>query len=438
MKKYLLPTIATIVVTTQTSAVTLRFDEYVSMVSNGNPTLEAAKKDWLGTEQNERVALAAFFPKISASTSYTRSGSSVNSGGGGGAGGIVQNGVLLNSGSSGQINNSYLGSLILTQNLFSGLKDKSKYDQAEWRTKSFFWTYTTAKATLSYSVKEAFANLLFSQESVDLAKQILDRRESNYSLVTVRFQNGRENKGSVLLSEAYMEQAKLDLIKAQDSLKVAQTKLKSLMNKDYLDEVTVEGEVPLMPLLGDSADFEKLAIETPAYNKAHALEMAASEDIDIARANFSPSLDIQGNLTRQGTSYFPPNERWNMALTLTIPIFDGMKDMAGVKATVLAKYSLEAQKRSTLLNLLPSLRDAQNQAKQGDIKFKVDQKFQQAASTRAEIARAKYNNGLLTFEDWDIIEQDLIARQTNFLTTKRDRIIKYATWENQLGKGSIQ
>jgi hypothetical protein len=41
-------------------------------------------------------------------------------------------------------------------------------------------------------------------------------------------------------------------------------------------------------------------------------------------------------------------------------------------------------------------------------KTKVDNSFWEAASTRARIARQKYNNGLLTFEDWDVIENDLI------------------------------
>ena len=435
MKKNIIATIL-FGASTTLSAVTMDWNQFVDTASANNPSLMSAKKDWLALQENEDVAFAAYLPSLKAQTSYNRSGSVA--GGGNGAGGIVQNGVLLGAGTSGTITNSYLGSLIVTQNLFSGLKDKSKVEQAEWRSKSSFWNYTNVKSNLSYSLKEAFATLAYAQEMVDLTRTILDRRESNYNLVRVRFDNGRENKGSVLLSEAYKEQAALDLIKAKDALNVAQTKFKALMNKDYLDEVHVEGEVPLFPLMQGEADFEKLALETPVYNKAYATEMAANEDISIARAAFMPSLDVTGNVTRSGTSYFPENERWNMAITLTIPLFDGLRDKSTYNAAVMTKTSFEAQKRSALLDLLPKLRDAQNAAKQGDIKYNVDLKFQQAASTRAEIARAKYNNGLLTFEDWDIIEQDLIARQTTFLQSKRDRTIKYATWENTLGKGSIQ
>jgi outer membrane protein TolC len=57
--------------------------------------------------------------------------------------------------------------------------------------------------------------------------------------------------------------------------------------------------------------------------------------------------------------------------------------------------------------------------------------------TRADIARTKYNNGLMTFENWDIIENDLIQRQKSFLQGQRDRVVAEAAWEQAQGKGVI-
>jgi outer membrane protein len=70
-------------------------------------------------------------------------------------------------------------------------------------------------------------------------------------------------------------------------------------------------------------------------------------------------------------------------------------------------------------------------------KLKVDQAFLDAAKTRADIARTKYNNGLMTFENWDIIENDLIQRQKSFLQSQRDRVVAEAAWEQAQGKGVI-
>jgi outer membrane protein len=429
-----LPPLLLLATSLSVGAVELTWEDCVKYVAEANPALEAAKKDWEAISQNERVLMAGYLPKLSASTSITKIGSSGQSGSGGS---FVSNGVVLNSGSGSQIATNYIASLNASQNIFNGLKDKAKVDQAEWRTKNLFWTYVAAKSAVSQALKEAFANLILAQENTSLSQSISERRESNYKLVSVRYESGRENKGSVLLAEAYMEQSRLDVIKARDSLTVAQTKLKSLMNKDYLDSVEVTGSIPLESLSVKNLEVQDLALETPAYNQAYALERASDYEITVSQSAFLPTLDLTGNVNRQGTSYFPDKERWTVALTLTVPIFDGLRDVGTVKAATLNKYAAEGRKRNTFLDLLPKMRDAQTQAKQSDIKYSIDEKFQRAASSRAEIARAKYNNGLITFEDWDIIESELITRQTNFIQSKRDRVSKYAAWENILGRSAI-
>jgi outer membrane protein TolC len=417
-----------------TKALTLTWEECLNFTVQGNPLLDATQREWMAAKQTERGTWGRYLPSLNATTSATRTGSTGN----GGGGGFVSNGVVIATNStSSQINTNYQAQLNFTQNIFNGLEDKARIDQAEWQSKNSFWKYASTKASISYSLKEAYSNLKYAQELKELSQSILERRESNYKLVSVRYDNGRENKGSVLLAEAYMEQARLDLTKAQDSLRVSQTSLKSLMNKDHLDDIDVSGEVPLPQIDPNREDFENLALETPTYNQAFTTEMIAQESIQIARSAFLPDLNFTSLVNRQGQDYFPDRERWTVALTLTIPIFDGLRDVGAYRASVETKYASLSRRKSTLLDLIPRLRDGLNLAKQSDIKYSIDTKFEKAATTRAEIARKKYNNGLLTFEDWDIIESELITRQMNFLQSKRDRILRYANWENLIGKGSI-
>lgn len=50
------------------------------------------------------------------------------------------------------------------------------------------------------------------------------------------------------------------------------------------------------------------------------------------------------------------------------------------------------------------------------------------------IARSQYSNGLISFENWDIIENDLINREKNLLIGKRDLGLAEATYLRNLGK----
>jgi outer membrane protein len=67
----------------------------------------------------------------------------------------------------------------------------------------------------------------------------------------------------------------------------------------------------------------------------------------------------------------------------------------------------------------------------------VNQAFVDAAQMRAEIARSQYNNGLIAFSDWNLIENDLIQRQKSYVQSQRDRVVAEAAWEQAQGKGVI-
>ena len=411
--------------------ISLTWEETLRYTQAGNPQVESSKNEWLATQSQEAATISGFLPRLSATASYTQTGSNAQSPG------VVNNGVVIDN--RGNIAKNYSVGLNFTQNIFNGLSDSSRYDQAKWRSRSSYWGYVNTKASLSYQLKEAFADLVYAQDSLELSQSILERRRNNLKLVQVRYDNGRENKGSVLLADAYFEQAQLDLLRARDNLRVAQTKLKSLMNQDHIDVLKVEGNPPLESLEFENKTLEDLILETPVYNQAVATENVAKEELIIGRSNFLPTLDLNANVNRQGESFLPEQERerWSVGLSLTIPLFDGLRDRNTYKASVFSKYAAEGKKKSAMLELLPKLREAQNLAKQSDIKLRVDSKFREATSTRAEIARAKYNNGLITFEDWDIIENELIQRQTTYILSKKDRVVKYAAWENILGKGSL-
>lgn len=392
-------------------AQSISWEEALRYTIEGSPELRSAENEYRAKKEEEAATIGNFLPKISATTSLAESKEIKST--------------------------TYSAGLNISQNLFNGLSDSARYDEAKLRSEVSRWNLIALKATLSFQLKDAFANLVYAQDFLFLTRSILERRESNFKLVSVRYENGRENKGSVLLAEAYYEQSKFDLIRAEDGLKIAEEALKALMNKEHLGTIRVSGEVPLPKVKEEKKTISELALETPAYQEAELTEKIAGEGQKIARSSFYPSLDLTGNLGRTGESYFPDREKWGVGLTLTIPLFDGFKDKNKLEASTFTKYAAENKKRNAFLKLIPEIGDAKNQALQSDIKLSVDYKFQEASKTRAEIARARYNNGLISFEDWDIIENEFITRQKNYLLSRKEKIQRYAGWERILGRGVI-
>lgn len=395
----------------QSWAQSISWEEALKYTIDGNPELRSAENEYLAKRKDEAAVIGNFLPKINATTSLSESRENSSP--------------------------TYNASLNFSQNIFNGLSDSARYEEAKLRSEISRWGLIALKSTLSFQLKDAFSNLIYAQEFFQLTKSILERRESNYRLVSVRYENGRENKGSVLLAEAYFDQAKFDLIRAEDGLKIAQDTLKTVMNKEHLGGIRVRGEVPVPNIKEEKKTITELVLEAPNYQESELTEKLSGESLKIARSSFYPSLDLTGNLGRSGESYFPRREKWGVGLTLTIPLFDGLRDWNKVGASTYTKYAAEYKKRNTFLKLIPEIGDAKNQALQSDLKLSVDEKFQEASKTRAEIARARYNNGLISFEDWDIIENEFITRQKNLLVSRKEKVQKYAAWEKILGRGVI-
>jgi outer membrane protein TolC len=58
----------------------------------------------------------------------------------------------------------------------------------------------------------------------------------------------------------------------------------------------------------------------------------------------------------------------------------------------------------------------------------VQKEVLQAAEERAKISRVEYSNGLLTFDNWTIIEDNFAQAQTSLLATQANAFIAEAQW----------
>ena len=63
--------------------------------------------------------------------------------------------------------------------------------------------------------------------------------------------------------------------------------------------------------------------------------------------------------------------------------------------------------------------------------------YLQAEGVRAEIGRSQYASGMLSFEDWDRIENDLISSEKSDLGGRRDAVVAEANWEKVQGKSRL-
>lgn len=375
-----------------------------------NLDYKAAEATYLAAEKQIRVAQAGYLPNLSAS---------------------------LTAGNDSATQTTYGASLNVSENLFAGFLDSSKVRQAEANRDIAQLGFQAAKAKLSADLKTAFANLLYAQRSVALTEDIIQRRQANLRLVELRFQSGRENQGSLLLSKAYLEQSKLEVLQAQNSLRTSRSQLAKALGRDGNEDLVVDGEVPSLEATA-MPDFAAIALQTPEYLIAAASDQVSEAAREVARASFFPSLNLTGSTGLVGPEWFPQNNRWSVGANLTWPLWSGGKEIASFQAAQETAKAAGFNRGATQQLMNAKLRQTFASVQELMQKNLADQAFLDAAQVRSKIARTKYNNGLMTFDEWDLIENDLITRQKVRLTGLRDKVSSEAVWEQTQGKGDVE
>lgn len=386
--------------------------------ANSNSELNAAKSSLQSTQYQINVARSGYFPVVSATAGYVRDSSNTPK--------------------------NYTASVNATENLFSGFSDSSKVDRAKFANSASAASLESVKAKVSFDLKSAFMGLVYSQKYITLTEDIIKRREANLKLVQLRFENGRENIGSLNLSKAYLAQSKFDHLQAINSLEVYQSQLARVLGREDYSNLEVSGMVPLSNPPYDNIrkiNYRDLVKDIPDYKKAYFQEQSAKTSIDLSKSNFYPSLNLNQSVGRIGRDtnalMSSANETWSIGANLTFPLFAGGKDFYSTKSASEDYRASALARKNTEESSITSLKDAYTKYVEAVMKLEVDEAFVLAASSRERIAKAQYNNGLISFIDWDTIENDLINRQKSLLQTQRDRVVAEAAWEQVQGRGVI-
>lgn len=411
-----------LVVAIPAQAETLTWTASVQEAATNNADLRVARANFAAADYNATAAYSGFYPQVSAGVGYSDvTGSAPSSG---------ASTVPTGSGTT------YNASVAVSQNLFAGFQDTARVEQGSASRAVADANLLTAKAKLSRDLKAAFAGLRYAQDSVTLAGGIVRRQEENVRLVELRFESGHENKGSFLLTRATLAQARLDALQAEQAVITARAQFAQALGRTEAGEIEASGDVPVAEPAG-APDFERLAMQTPDYYLVTAQERSAAAGVTLARAGFYPSLNLSGSVARIGGDWFPEGDRRTVGVNVTVPLFSGGKDYYGTRSAAASLDAASTSKQTVERQLLVSLKQAYATYVQSVEQLKVNEAFLDAAQTRADIARIQYNNGLISFSDWNLIENDLIQRQKSLVVSQRDRIVAEAAWEQVQGKGVI-
>lgn len=389
----------------------LDWEQCLSQTKTFSPDLVSARAAVRELEYGVASASAGFLPQISAS-----------------AGAGYNENEVDDAWIDGKSAN---GQLSLSQDLFSGGGTAAQRRQALARLEIGREQYRRILSDVELRTRLAYIEAIYAQELVALAKKIEERREGNVRLIQLRFDGGRENAGSLARSKAQLAQAEFEVREADRALTYALRNLAAAMGQ----RKTVSGVLGTLHASWPSGlkDLNGLMQQTPDYHIAAIQVEASKQGMIITRSARFPSVTFNALAGMRSSNFDEYNGLWSIGLNASVPLFTGNRlrsDTAAAKERVIQS---EMDLMDTGNALMASLQQRWNAYADAVEREDAQKLLLDAEMLRAEISTAKYKQGLLSYEDWDLIESNLISQNKAHLSQRRFSEIERARWKNALG-----
>jgi outer membrane protein TolC len=375
-----------------------------------NPDLISALAKLGQSKADRRAAASPLFPQVAASARDSSS-----------------------KGAGGDVGESHLFALDARQLLFDGLKTPFEMGRAGEGINVSRWAYFVASSDVRLRLRRAYVDLLRAQDLVVMAREIADRRKQNTDLVMLRYEAGREHRGSLMLSQADQAQADYNVASALRAIELERRNLTKEMGRPRTAPLVVVGGFTLAATGPEPPDFERLFDTNPFLRQLSARKEAARWGVKSAYADYFPTIYGSIGASKSGAGWPARGDEKNIGVTMNWPLFKGGDRAAGVaKSKELLRQS-EADERSGRDGVVVTLTETWTALRNAVEMVEVQRKSLAAAEERAKISRAQYSIGLLSFDNWTIIEDGLVQAKNRHLDACWAEGRAEAAWVQALG-----
>lgn len=377
-----------------------------------HPDLVSADESVIVAKSNKGLAAAGLWPTITAEASggasETRSAGSVSK-------------------------NAFAYGISGRQLLFDGFKTVYEVEAAADAVDNAEYARRVTSSDVRLRLRKAYTGLWRAQRLVDITSRIADRRKQSFDLIQLRYDAGREHRGSLLTADANWAQAKFELDRAIRGLRTSQRSLIKELGRQSFEPLTVAQNIDTPAPPAEEPDFEQLAIQTPFLLQLAVQKEAAKWGVRSAVADFFPSIYASAATGRSGDRWLPQTTGWSAGASGSMTLFDGGSLWGGFQKARAQRTAAEADERSGKDGVLLTLESAWAAWQNAAGAAAVQLKYLDAARERAEIAQAEYGTALISFNDWIIIEDNLVQAEKSYLDAQAAVLNAESDWRQAKG-----
>ncbi len=345
--------------------------------------------------------------------------------------------------------------------------------------------YQQLENDIALNVATSYLKILLSEEQVNIAKAQLKTDEEQIKQTKEFVKSGKLPELNLAQMEAQIATDNSNLVTANNNTIISILELKAIMNLDFEQDLKIEepnmDALQLFELYNatEAEDVYNTALKTQPNIKSQYYQLLAEKNnISIAKSALYPQLSLGGNIGTSYSSNFKEitnqnyigetnvgfvtiagqsipvsapnytfdsrtipylnqlnnNVRSNIALSLNVPIFNGLSARTNVERAKIALLQKELQFESEKLKLKSDVYRAWQEANSASQKYAASKKSETAAKRALDFSIQRYNIGLINTFEYTTAQNNYNVSQINALSNKYDMIFKLKILDYYLGK----
>jgi outer membrane protein len=357
---------------------TLTLQRAIDIALKNQPSILAGQSTVKANEATIGQARANYYPQITASGSYSKISPATSSTG-------------LNA--TGKYD-QYSSSVGLSQTIFDFGKTPTQVRINSLNTESSRFDLDSTLNTVVFNVKQAFYNVLQAQrnsavagESVKQFKQHLDQAQGFYGV-------GTKSKIDVTKAEVDLSNARLNLIKAENQIRLSRVTLNTAMGIPDVPDYNLEDSLSYTKYgLPFEEALSTVYAKRPDLQSLEKKKEAAKESISLARKGYFPVLSGNANYAYSNND-FPLNNSWNYGVSISIPLFSGFDTRYRV-AQAQANYdTISANEQSLRLDIYSQVQQGYLTLREAEERIGASELTVRQATENVELATGRYRAGV--------------------------------------------
>ncbi|WP_343328285.1 TolC family protein [Polaribacter staleyi] len=326
--------------------------------------------------------------------------------------------------------------------VFNGFRNLNLYKQAELGIETSKLDLAKIENDVSLFVVNGYLNVLFAKENLEVAKVQAEISKKQISAANDRFEAGTIAKGELLNFKSTAANDLQSVITQENALDLALLNLAQLLQVpvNNFDVASLDVQSPSSDLLykNSSAVYDKSLTKMPEIKRAKLAIENADLGIAISKGSYLPTITSSvfansnyryiikptGVPTGNFFDQLDGNLGYGVGFNVSVPIFNGFKTDASVKRSKINKEIFETRLESEKLNLKQTIEQAFLDVKSSLKAYEAAKISLEAQKEAFKNAQERYNYGVMTLFDFDLVRTRLVNAEGAMIRSKYDYVFK--------------